>query len=266
MRVVQRVANFLASHLLAVYAAVALLYLLAPIAAVTLFSFNDPVGRSNYAWSSFTFDNWLSLFRDPTLVQAVGTSLRIALISTTIATILGTLMALALVRYQFRLRKSIDLFIFLPLATPEIVLGASLLTLFVTLRIPLGDLTLILAHVMFNVSYVVVTLKARLAGFDMRLEEAAADLGANPLQTFWRITFPLILPGIAAAGLLAFSLSIDDFVITNFTAGRTTTFPMFVWGSARVGVPPQVNAIGTIFFVAAVSAVAIGSFLQRRRA
>ena len=112
----------------------------------------------------------------------------------------------------------------------------------------------------------IVTVRARLAGFDRRLEEASADLGADGWQTFWRVTFPLILPGIAAAGLLAFSLSIDDFVITNFTAGRTTTFPMFVWGSARVGVPPQVNAIGTIFFVAAVSAVAIGSFLQRRRA
>ena len=244
----------------------ALFYLLLPILTVALFSFNDPIGRSNYSWASFTFDNWLTLFRDPTLVSAVGISLRIALVSTIIATTIGTLMAMALVRYQFKFRKGIDLFIFLPLATPEIVLGASLLTLFVTLRIPLGEITLILAHVMFNVSYVVVTMKARLAGFDMRLEEAAADLGATPWQTFWRVTFPLILPGIAAASLLAFSLSIDDFVITNFTAGRTTTFPMFVWGSARVGVPPQVNAIGTIFFVVAVSAVAIGSFLQRRRA
>ena len=253
MRAVQRVASFLASHLLAVYAAVALLYLLAPIAAVTLFSFNDPVGRSNYSWSSFTFDNWLSLFRDPTLVQAVGTSLRIALISTTVATILGTLMALALVRYKFRLRKSIDLFVFLPLATPEIVLGASLLTLFVTLRIPLGDLTLILAHVMFNVSYVVVTLKARLAGFDMRLEEAAADLGANPLQTFWRITFPLILPGIAAGALLAFGLSLDDFVITRFNAGQTQTFPVYVYLKVQKGIPPQVNAFATLFFVATVT-------------
>ena len=266
MRVVQRVANFLASHLLAVYAAVALLYLLAPIAAVTLFSFNNPVGRSNYAWSSFTFDNWLSLFRDPTLVQAVGTSLRIALISTTIATILGTLMALALVRYQFRLRKSIDLFVFLPLATPEIVLGASLLTLFVTLRIPLGDLTLILAHVMFNVSYVVVTLKARLAGFDMRLEEAAADLGANPLQTFWRITFPLILPGIAAGALLAFGLSLDDFVITRFNAGQTQTFPVYVYLKVQKGIPPQVNAFATLFFFATVTLVAAAALLQRRRA
>ena len=266
MSIIRKIAAVAASRFLTIYASLALFYLLLPILTVALFSFNDPIGRSNYSWASFTFDNWLTLFRDPTLVSAVGISLRIALVSTIIATTIGTLMAMALVRYQFKFRKGIDLFIFLPLATPEIVLGASLLTLFVTLQIPLGELTLILAHVMFNVSYVVVTMKARLAGFDMRLEEAAADLGATPWQTFWRVTFPLILPGIAAAGLLAFSLSIDDFVITNFTAGRTTTFPMFVWGSARVGVPPQVNAIGTIFFVAAVSAVAIGSFLQRRRA
>ena len=215
---------------------------------------------------SSDLDNWLSLFRDPTLVQAVGTSLRIALVSTTVATILGTLMALALVRYKFRLRKSIDLFVFLPLATPEIVLGASLLTLFVTLRIPLGDLTLILAHVMFNVSYVVVTLKARLAGFDMRLEEAAADLGANPLQTFWRITFPLILPGIAAGALLAFGLSLDDFVITRFNAGQTQTFPVYVYLKVQKGIPPQVNAFATLFFVATVTLVAVAALLQRRRA
>jgi spermidine/putrescine transport system permease protein len=158
----------------------------------------------------------------------------------------------------------------LPLATPEIILGASLLTLFVAIGqppfFPLNEFTILIAHITFNISYVIVTVRARLSGFDRRLEEASADLGADGWQTFWRVTFPLILPGIAAAGLLAFSLSIDDFVITNFTAGRTTTFPMFVWGSARVGVPPQVNAIGTIFFVVAVSAVAVGSFLQRRRA
>ena len=195
MGVAQRIVAALGSRVLTVYAAMALVYLLLPIFMVALFSFNDPVGRSNYSWSSFTFDNWLTLFRDPTLVKAVGTSLRIALVSTIIATTIGTLMAMALVRYRFRFRKAIDLFVFLPLATPEIVLGASLLTLFVTLQIQLGELTLILAHVMFNVSYVVVTMKARLSGFDMRLEEAAADLGATPWQTFWKVTFPLILPG-----------------------------------------------------------------------
>ena len=212
----------------------------------------------------------MNLFAIPGLLDSVVISIRIALLSTLVATTLGTLAALALVRYQFRGRPATSLFIFLPLATPEIILGASLLTLFVAIGkppfFPLNEFTILIAHITFNISYVIVTVRARLAGFDRRLEEASADLGADGWQTFWRVTFPLILPGIAAAGLLAFSLSIDDFVITNFTAGRTTTFPMFVWGSARIGVPPQVNAIGTIFFVVAVSAVAIGSFLQRRRA
>ncbi|MFM8814057.1 MAG: ABC transporter permease, partial [Candidatus Limnocylindrus sp.] len=226
MSVAQRIVSVVISRILVVYAALALVYLLLPIFMVALFSFNDPVGRSNYSWAAFTLDNWLTLFRDPTLVKAVGTSLRIALVSTVVATTIGTLMAMALVRYRFRFRKAIDLFVFLPLATPEIVLGASLLTLFVTLQIPLGELTLILAHVMFNVSYVVVTMKARLSGFDMRLEEAAADLGATPWQTFWRVTFPLILPGIAASAVLAFGLSLDDFVITRFNAGQVQTFPV----------------------------------------
>ena len=256
----------IASRALAVYASLALIYLLLPIVTIAIFSFNDPIGRSNYAWAAFTFDNWLTLFRDPTLVKAVGTSLRIALVSTVIATTIGTLMAMALVRYRFRLRKAIDLFVFLPLATPEIVLGASLLTLFVTLQIPLGEFTLILAHVMFNVSYVVVTMKARLSGFDIRLEEAAADLGATPWQTFWRVTFPLILPGIGASAILAFGLSLDDFVITRFNAGQVQTFPVYVYLKVQKGIPPQVNAFATLFFMVTVSLVALGALLQRRRA
>ncbi|MFM8176971.1 MAG: ABC transporter permease [Candidatus Limnocylindrus sp.] len=266
MSVAQRIVSVVISRILVVYAALALVYLLLPIFMVALFSFNDPVGRSNYSWAAFTLDNWLTLFRDPTLVKAVGTSLRIALVSTVVATTIGTLMAMALVRYRFRFRKAIDLFVFLPLATPEIVLGASLLTLFVTLQIPLGELTLILAHVMFNVSYVVVTMKARLSGFDMRLEEAAADLGATPWQTFWRVTFPLILPGIAASAVLAFGLSLDDFVITRFNAGQVQTFPVYIYLKVQKGIPPQVNAFATLFFVATVSLVAIGALLQRRRA
>ncbi len=262
--------RWLGRNALRAYTGLALVYLLLPIFIVALFSFNDPVGKTNYTWVGFTFDHWVNLFAIPGLLDSVVISIRIAFISTLIATTLGTLAALALVRYQFRGRPATSLFIFLPLATPEIILGASLLTLFVAIGkppfFPLNEFTILIAHITFNISYVIVTVRARLAGFDRRLEEASADLGADGWQTFWRVTFPLILPGIAAAALLAFSLSIDDFVITNFTAGRTTTFPMFVWGSARVGVPPQVNAIGTIFFVAAVSAVAFGSFLQRRRA
>ena len=261
--------RWLGRNALRAYTGLALVYLLLPIFIVALFSFNDPVGKTNYTWVGFTFDHWVNLFAIPGLLDSVVISIRIAFISTLIATTLGTLAALALVRYQFRGRPATSLFIFLPLATPEIILGASLLTLFVAIGkppfFPLNEFTILIAHITFNISYVIVTVRARLAGFDRRLEEASADLGADGWQTFWRVTFPLILPGIAAAGLLAFSLSIDDFVITNFTAGRTITFPMFVWGSARIGVPPQVNAIGTIFFVVAVSAVALGSFLQRRR-
>jgi spermidine/putrescine transport system permease protein len=261
--------RWLGRNALRAYTGLALVYLLLPIFIVALFSFNDPVGKTNYTWVGFTFDHWVNLFAIPGLLDSVVISIRIAFISTLIATTLGTLAALALVRYQFRGRPATSLFIFLPLATPEIILGASLLTLFVAIGkppfFPLNEFTILIAHITFNISYVIVTVRARLAGFDRRLEEASADLGADGWQTFWRVTFPLILPGIAAAGLLAFSLSIDDFVITNFTAGRTITFPMFVWGSARIGVPPQVNAIGTIFFVVAVSAVAVGSFLQRRR-
>jgi spermidine/putrescine transport system permease protein len=262
--------RWLGRNALRAYTGLALVYLLLPIFIVAIFSFNDPVGKTNYTWVGFTLSHWANLFAIPGLLDSVIVSIRIAFISTLIATALGTLAALALVRYQFRGRPATSLFIFLPLATPEIILGASLLTLFVAIGqppfFPLNEFTILIAHITFNISYVIVTVRARLSGFDRRLEEASADLGADGWQTFWRVTFPLILPGIAAAGLLAFSLSIDDFVITNFTAGRTTTFPMFVWGSARVGVPPQVNAIGTIFFVVAVSAVAIGSFLQRRRA
>ncbi len=266
MSILRKIPGAIGSRFLTIYAGLAVIYLLMPIFTVALFSFNNPIGRSNYAWASFTFDNWLTLFRDPTLVDAVGLSLRIALISTVIATTIGTLMAMAIVRYDFRFRKAMDLFVFLPLATPEIVLGASLLTLFVTLRIPLGEITLVLAHVMFNVSYVVVTMKARLSGFDMRLEEAAADLGATPWQTFWRVTFPIILPGIAASAVLAFGLSLDDFVITRFNAGQVQTFPVYIYLKVQKGIPPQVNAFATLFFVVTVSLVAIGALMQRRRA
>ena len=178
----------------------------------------------------------------------MGSSLKIAAISTVVATILGTMMALALVRYEFRGRAPTNFFIFLPLATPEVVLGAALLSLFLTLGIATGFATIVIAHIMFNISFVVVTVRSRLIGFDRTLEEAAQDLGANGLQTFMRVTLPLIAPGVLAAALLAFALSIDDFVITNFNAGSTVTFPLFIWGAARVAIPPQINIIATMIF------------------
>jgi len=200
--------------------------------------------------------------------KASGIAFTATLLSALVATALGTLIALALTRYDFRAKGATNMLIFLPMATPEIVLGASLLTLFVAIGrppfFPLNELTILIAHIMFNISYVVVTVRARLAGFDRNLEEAAMDLGANPWTTFWKVTFPLILPGIMAAALLAFSLSIDDFVITNFTAGRTVTFPMFIWGAVRIGVPVQANVIGTMIFLIAVGFVAMSVVLQRR--
>jgi spermidine/putrescine transport system permease protein len=191
-------------------------------------------------------------------------SVEIAALSSVAATILGTLIALALVRYRFRGGGALNLLIFLPMTTPEIVMGASLLTLFLNLGIATGFWTIVIAHISFNVSYVVVTVKARLVGFDRHLEEAAMDLGANQWATFTRVTLPLIAPGILAAGLLAFALSVDDFVITNFNAGATVTFPLYVWGAARVGVPPQVNVIGTMIFAVAVGAMLINVLVQRR--
>jgi spermidine/putrescine transport system permease protein len=252
-------------HALTVYAACAFIYLLLPIAVVIAFSFNDPAGRFNYTWQGFTLDNWKNWDAVPGLVDAMGLSLQIAALSSIIATALGTLIGLALVRHDFRGRGSTNLLIFLPMSTPEIVLGASLLTLFLTMNVATGFMTILIAHIMFNISYVVVTVKARLVGFDRHLEEAAADLGANEWATFRKVTLPLIAPAILAALLLTFALSVDDFVITYFNSGSEITFPLFVWGAARVGVPPQVNVIGTLIFVVALVLMLVNILLQRRR-
>jgi spermidine/putrescine transport system permease protein len=192
-------------------------------------------------------------------------SLQIALLTSLVATALGTLMALALVRYGFRGRGATNVLIFLPMTAPEIVIGASLLTLFVTLNVVTGFATILLAHIMFCISFVVVTVRARLVGFDRHVEEAAMDLGANEWTTFWRVTFPLILPGIIAGALLAFALSVDDFVITYFVSGSEITFPLYVWGAARIGAPPQVNVFGTAIFLIAVLGMFFVLLFQRRR-
>jgi spermidine/putrescine transport system permease protein len=257
--------RWLLDQSLNLYAALALIYLLAPIAIIILFSFNDPVGRFNFTWQGFTLEHWKDPFGVPGLQEALVNSIEIAALSTVIATVLGTMMALALVRYQFRGRGATNLFIFLPLASPEIVLGASLLSLFIAIGYSTGFTTILIAHVMFNISFVVVTVRSRLIGFDRSLEEAAQDLGANGFQTFVRITLPLIAPGVLAAALLAFALSVDDFVITNFNAGSTVTFPLFVWGAARVAIPPQINIIATMIFFVTVALMLL-TVLQQRRA
>ena len=255
----------LREHGLTIYAALAFLYLMLPIFIVILFSFNDPKGRFNFTWQGFTLDNWLHPFAYPGLGPAVRLSIEIAVISSLIATVLGTAIAMALVRYGFRGRGVINTLIFLPMTTPEIVLGASLLTLFLNRNIATGYTTILIAHIMFNISYVVVTVKARLVGFDRHLEEAAMDLGATPAVTFRKVTLPLIMPGILSAALIAFALSVDDFVITYFNAGSETTFPLFVWGAARVAVPPQINVIGSMIFLIAIALMFANIIIQRRR-
>jgi spermidine/putrescine transport system permease protein len=250
-------------------------YLILPVAVMILFSFNDPTGRSNLVFRHFSFDAWLDPLGRIGLGDAVMNSLIVAFGATLVATILGTLIALALVRYQFRGRAATNLLIFLPMSTPEVVLGASLLTLFISTTqlpfvpegwlYPLSIRTIFIAHVMFNISYVVVTVKARLQGFPRHLEEAAMDLGATEWVTFWKVTFPLILPGVIAAALLAFSLSIDDYVITSLTSGQTETFPLYIYGAQQRGIPVQVNVIGTIIFASAVVLVALTTLWQRRQ-
>jgi spermidine/putrescine transport system permease protein len=254
-----------ADWLLNGYAALALIYLLLPIAVIIVFSFNNPVGRFNFIWQEFSFDAWKHPFAEPGVGDALKNSLQIAAFSTLIATALGTLTALALVRYEFRFRGPVNFFIFIPLATPEVVLGAALLSQFLNWGAPqLGFATILIAHVMFNLSFVVITVRSRLIGFDRSLEEAAQDLGATPWETFRLVTLPLIMPGVVSAGLLAFALSIDDFVITYFNNGSTITFPLFIWGAARVAVPPQIYVIATMIFLFTVAMMLITVWQQRR--
>jgi spermidine/putrescine transport system permease protein len=260
--------RWLVRHAILLFALVVLFYMFLPVFVVILMSFNDPASRLGYEFDGFTLDNWKNICGPYQLCSSVSVSIRIGLFATLLATALGTLMAFAMVRHRFRGRASANLLIFLPMATPEIVLGSSLLALFVNQGYAgqLGFWTIFVAHVMFCLSFVVVTVKARLAGMDPRLEQAAMDLYANEWQTFWRVTFPLVFPGILAAALLSFSLSFDDFIITNLNAGQTITFPMFVWGAAQRGVPMQVNVIGTIMFLVAFVLVAGGELRNRRQA
>jgi spermidine/putrescine transport system permease protein len=256
---------FVRRHTLTVFGLLALAYLMLPIVVVIVFSFNDPAGRYNYTWEGFTTEHWTNPFGPPFLGDAVVTSMKIAFLVTIVSVIMGTLVALALVRYHFRGRGATNLLIFVPLTAPEIVLGASLLTLFLNLGTALGFWTIVIAHIMFCISFVVVTVRARLVGFDRHVEEAAMDLGANEYVTFFRITLPLIAPGILAGALLAFSLSIDDFVITNFNSGTTETFPLYVWSQAQRGVPAEVNVIGTMIFGVALVLMLANVLFQYRR-
>jgi spermidine/putrescine transport system permease protein len=257
---------FVKHHILTLYSIIFFAYLLIPIAVVIVFSFNHPSGKFNYTWQGFTWDNWRYWNGVPGIESSIILSLEIALLASVLATGLGTLIALALVRYGFRGRATTNILIFLPLSTPEIVLGASLLTLFLNLSfVTFGFQTILIAHIMFCISFAVVTVKARLVGFDRHLEEAAMDLGANEWTTFTKVTLPLIAPAVLAALLLCFAISIDDFVVTYFNSGSSVTFPLFVWGAARIGAPPQVNVIGTAIFVIALTAMLVNVLVQMRR-
>jgi spermidine/putrescine transport system permease protein len=251
---------------LPVYTALAVMYMFLPIAVMIIFSFNDPQGRQNITWQGFTIQNYFDVWSRSDITGPMLNSIVIALVSTIIATILGTLIGLALTRYTFRGRGPVNLLIYVPMATPEVIMGASLLALWVSVGVARGLPTIIIAHIMFCISFVVVTIRARISGFNRSLEEAAMDLGADEWTTFRKVTLPLILPGILAAGMLSFALSIDDYVITSFVSGQTLTFPLWVYGASRLGMPPEVNVLGTLIFVFAFLAIFTQILLARRRA
>jgi spermidine/putrescine transport system permease protein len=236
-----------------------------PIGYTFVFSFNK-VEKSNIAWKEFTFDNWLNMCGQPVVCEAFGNSVAIAVISTLISTALGTAIAIALGRYKFKGRSMTNLLLFLPMATPEVVMGAGLAAQFLNVGISKGFWTIVVAHVMFTLSFVVVTVKARVATLDPRLEEAGRDLYANASSVFWRITFPLLLPGIMAAAMLSFALSFDDFIITQFNSGPETTFPKFVYTAAARGIPPEANVIGSLVFIVAIAIVMVVQVRASRKA
>ena len=266
-----RAKRWVADHVIAIIAGVVLVYLFVPVAYTFVFSFNNYT-KSNISWNpvgSPTLKHWENPCGAPGVCDALVTSIKVGALATVVATALGTMIAFAIVRHRFRGQGATSALVFLPMATPEIVLGASLLTIFVQgfskVGLTLGFTTIVIAHIMFCVSFVVVTVKARLQSLDPRLEEAAMDLYANPTATFLRVTFPLVLPGIVAAALLAFSLSFDDFIITNFVSGDTTTFPKFVYVSYLRGIPAQANVIGFSMFLIAVLLVILGQVISSRR-
>ena len=261
--------RWLRDHALNIFAGFAILYMLIPIAVIAIFSFNDPAGRYNFTWEGFTLDHWKDPFAIEELTDAMITSIELALVATVIATALGTLIAMALVRYEFFGRKASNFLIVIPTATPEVVIGAALLSMFLLPPfvnfIDLGFQSLVIAHVMFSISFVVIVVRSRLIGFDRSLEEASRDLGASAFTTFRTVTLPLLAPAIAAAGFLAFALSIDDFVISNFNSGTTVTFPLYIYGASQRGIPVEVNVLATMLFL--LTAIAMGfTIWQQRRA
>lgn len=260
--------RWISDHLVLLVGLLVLVYTFVPIGYIFALSFNQPSSRSATAqFEKFTTGNWSSICEPAGLCTSLKLSFEVSITATVLATVLGTLMAFALVRHSFRGRSTSNLVIFLPMATPEVVMGSSLLAMFVSLGVDglLGFITIVIAHVMFSLSFVVVTVKARLTGVDSRLEQAAMDLYANEWQTFRLVTLPLAMPGIVAAALLAFSLSFDDFIVTNFTAGQSVTFPLFVYGSKLKDFPAQLFVVGTLMFAVSFVFVVAGELWRRRQ-
>jgi spermidine/putrescine transport system permease protein len=251
--------------LLKVVAGLVLLYIFIPIFVIVLFSFNKPAGKFNYTWQGFTLDNWANPFKYPALATALKMSVEVAAISTLIALVLGTLLAIALVRQRFRGNKAVETFLVLPLTAPEVVMGASLLTLFLDLGWATGFGTILIAHVAFEISFIAMTVRARVRGFDWTLEDASMDLGASPTRTFFKVTLPLIVPGIVAAAMLSFALSLDDFIITYFVSGSTVTYPLFVNAAVKAAVPPQINVLASAILFISLALLLVGTLVRRRR-
>ena len=260
-----KITKLIREKTLQVFSVLIIIYLLLPLAVIILLSFNKPKGRQNTSWNEFSLDAWTNICRDQTICNAFSTSIKIGILVTVISTIIGTLISFALIRHRYRGRGSTSLLIFLPLATPEVILGASLLALFLNIFIPLGFWTILLAQITFTISFVVVVVNARLAGMDSKLEQAAMDLYATPFQTFRYVTFPLALPGIMAAALLSFSLSFDDYIVTVFNSGRVVTFPIYIWSAAQRGIPPQVNVIASLMFLGSLLLVLVASLISKNR-
>jgi spermidine/putrescine transport system permease protein len=250
---------------LRIVAGLVLLYLFIPIFVIVLFSFNKPRGKFNYSWQGFTFDNWLDPFKYPALTNAMKLSLNVAAVSTLIALVLGTLVAIALVRQRWRGQRAVDTFLVLPLTAPEVVMGASLLVLFLDLGWATGYTTILLAHIAFEVSFIAMTVRARVRGFDWTLEDASMDLGASPARTFFKVTLPLIVPGIIAAAMLSFALSLDDFIITYFVSGSSVTYPLYVNAAVKAAVPPQINVLATAILIASLILLGVGTLYRRKR-
>ena len=242
-----------------------LVFLFLPILVIIVFSFNNPKGKFNYTWQGFTLENWLHPFKYPALARALRLSVDVAAISTAIALVLGTLVAIALVRQRFRGSKAVDTFMILPLTSPEVVMGASLLTLFLSMGWATGFLTVVIAHVAFEISFIAMTVRARIRGFDWTLEDASMDLGASPTRTFFKVTLPLIVPGIVAAAMLSFALSLDDFIITYFVSGSTVTYPLYVNAATKAAVPPQINVLATAILLISLVLLAVGTLYRRKR-